>query len=139
MFNAKANVRISRTRLMVDGAGDSQCETSYDRFTSNILSRILLFFDVKIPFSFADSSQTFRPATPTFAEDGGKGQAWELSIWDPTIFSLNTFWYLPYELYDSNSSWFSPLHILIIEYIAKVSIFATICILLLNTTQVLPK
>lgn len=37
--------------------------------------------------------QSLRPATPSFSEDGGKKQAWELSIWDPSKFSLNTFWY----------------------------------------------
>jgi len=37
-----------------------------------------------------------------------------------------------------DSSWFSPLHLLIMEYIAPVSVFATICILILNTAQVPP-
>ena len=38
----------------------------------------------------------------------------------------------------ADHSWFSPLHLLIMEYVAPVSIFATICILILNTAQVHP-
>lgn len=40
----------------------------------------------------ANQRQSFRPSTPTLSEDGGKKQAWELSVWDPSTFSLNTFW-----------------------------------------------
>jgi hypothetical protein len=36
----------------------------------------------------------------------------------------------------TDDSWFSPLHLLIMEYVAPVSVFATICILILNTAQV---
>ena len=37
-----------------------------------------------------------------------------------------------------DSSWFSPLHLLIIEYVAPISVIAALFILLLNTAQVFP-
>jgi Protein of unknown function (DUF2418) len=87
-------------------------------------------------FSTLTAFQPFRPSTPTLSEDGSKAQVWQLSIWDPSTFSLNTFWYTRRNTF--NSSWFSPLHLLIIEYLSQTSLFAAICILTLNTIQVLP-
>ena len=36
----------------------------------------------------------------------------------------------------SNDSWFSPVHLLIIEHLAQSSLFATVVLLIFNTTQV---
>src|SRR5271155_1170857 len=38
----------------------------------------------------------------------------------------------------THNSWFSPLHVLIIEYLSPISVFATLCLLALNTAQVCP-
>ena len=46
-------------------------------------------------FSTLKSFQPFHPTTPTLSEDGSKAEVWQLSIWDPSTFSLNTFWYSP--------------------------------------------
>jgi hypothetical protein len=73
----------------------SQREESYDRCTSDLLARVFLLIQCVevVPYKdFTDKRQSFRPSTPNFSEDGSKKQAWELSIWDPAKFSLNTFW-----------------------------------------------
>jgi hypothetical protein len=98
-------------------------------FFSSIMYHILVIY-------WTEDRQNFRPSTPQFADDGGKKQAWELSIWDPSTFSLNTFRYPMHLNRILTKRWFSPLHVLIIEFLAPKSTLETLSLLTLATIQV---
>jgi hypothetical protein len=95
-------------------------------------------FMYHILVKWTEDRQNFRPSTPQFSDDGGKKQAWELSIWDPSTFSLNTFQYPTHLNRILMKRWFSPLHVLIIEFLAPKSALETLSLLTLATIQVAP-
>jgi|SRR5271170_919659 len=130
------------TWLMIDGAGDSQCEESYGRFSGDLFSWIFLLslvidvcplMGIGIAYVQEISSSVNTQFLRRWRQETGLGT---LNMGSQHIFIeqllVNVF---PLR---TNNSWFSPLHVLIIDYLAPISVFATLCLLVLNTAQVNP-